>query len=134
MVVDGNQSVADVVCRSAQATALISPRWWPANAGHVLVIPNVHHENLYDLPPADGHAVHDLTREIAIAMRNIYQCDGISIRQHNEPAGNQTVWHLHVHVFPRYDGDNFYGNRPKPDAAPAPKRQTYALRLRQYFE
>jgi hypothetical protein len=31
-------------------------------------------------------------------------------RQHNEPAGNQDLWHLHVHVFPRFEGDNLYGS------------------------
>jgi histidine triad (HIT) family protein len=41
-------------------------------------------------------------------MRIAYACDGISLRQHNEPAGDQDVWHLHVHVFPRHQGDHLY--------------------------
>jgi diadenosine tetraphosphate (Ap4A) HIT family hydrolase len=51
----------------------------------------------------DGHAIYDLVRRIA--MRHTYGCDGISTRQHNEPAGYQDVWHFHLHVFPRYHGD-----------------------------
>jgi histidine triad (HIT) family protein len=51
------------------ALALVTPRWWPNNHGHVLVIPVRHHEDLYDLPTHIGHAVHDLTRAIAVAPR-----------------------------------------------------------------
>ena len=41
-------------------------------------------------------------------MKEAYSCDGISTRQHNEPAGNQDVWHYHLYVFPRYAGDGLY--------------------------
>ena len=73
------------------AYARISPTWWPVNPGAALVIPREHHENLYDLPPAAGHAVWDLTQRVAVAMRAAYACDGTSTRQHNEPAGGQDV-------------------------------------------
>jgi histidine triad (HIT) family protein len=124
----------DIVRRDELATALISPRWWPNNHGHVVVVPNAHHENLYDLPSRDGHAVHDLVREVAIAIRRTYGCDGTSVRQHNEPAGNQDVWHYHVHVFPRYGGDDLYASRPYPDFVTAEQRWPFADRLREYFE
>ncbi|TDU91639.1 histidine triad (HIT) family protein [Kribbella voronezhensis] len=45
----------DVVLESSQAFAFVSSRWWPNNHGHVLVAPRTHHENLYDLPAADGY-------------------------------------------------------------------------------
>jgi histidine triad (HIT) family protein len=123
-----------VVRRDDLATAFASPRWWPKNHGHVLVVPNAHHENLYDLPPRYGHAVHDLVRETAIAIRHTYGCDGTSVRQHNEPAGNQHVWHYHVHVFPRYAGDDLYFTHPDVEWAPAERRRPYADTLREYFD
>ncbi|WP_244872039.1 HIT family protein [Catellatospora sp. TT07R-123] len=123
----------DIVRRTELATALISPRWWPNNHGNVLVVPNAHVENLYDLPPEYGHAVHDLVREVAIAIRSTYGCDGTSVRQHNEPAGNQDVWHYHVHVFPRYAGDELYASAPMPGYASAEQRSVYARRLRLFF-
>ncbi|MBO0728523.1 MAG: HIT domain-containing protein [Acidimicrobiaceae bacterium] len=123
----------DIVCRTERAAALISPRWWPNNHGHVLVVPTAHHENLYDLPDAYGHAVHDVVRQIGIAMRNTYGCEGISTRQHNEPAGNQDTWHYHVHVFPRYAGDDLYGSRPYKQFLPAEQRWPYADKLRGYL-
>ncbi|MFI5895769.1 HIT family protein [Actinoplanes sp. NPDC051513] len=123
----------DIVKRSPLATAYIPPKWWPNNHGHVLVVPNAHHESLYDLPSADGHAVHDLVREVAIAIRQTYGCDGTSVRQHNEPAGNQEVWHYHVHVYPRYDGDDLYRSLPCPEYVPAEQRWPYADRLRAHL-
>ncbi|SDT43257.1 HIT family protein [Microlunatus soli] len=127
---DPVNSQQDVVARTDRALAFVSPRWWPNNHGHVLVVPTTHHENLYALPPADGHAVHDLVREVAVAMRHSYGCDGVSTRQHNEPAGNQDVWHLHVHVFPRYADDHLYRNAPLPGFVSAEQRRPYAERLR----
>jgi histidine triad (HIT) family protein len=66
-VLSGGESPAnsqqDIVSRASLASPLISPRWWPRNPGHVLVVPNKHYENLYDLPDEYGHAVHDLVRQ-----------------------------------------------------------------------
>jgi histidine triad (HIT) family protein len=73
-----------------------------------LVIPRDHHENLYCLPAPVGHAIWELIQRVA--MRRAYTCDGTSIRQHNEPAGGQDVWHLHVHVFARHHDDRLYEN------------------------
>lgn len=129
----GHNRVTDIVRQTNGATAFIAPRWWPNNRGHVLVVPNEHQENLYDLSPAAGHAVHDLVREVAIAIRATYGCDGTSTRQHNEPAGSQDVWHHHVHVFPRYVGDELYGTRPLPGFVSPEERLPYAERLRHHL-
>ena len=123
----------DIVRRTERAAAFVSPRWWPNNRGHVLVVPTAHHENLYTIPAEDHRAVGDLVQQIAIAMRGVYGCDGVTTRQHNEPAGSQHVWHLHVHVFPRYEGDEFYRTQPLEEPATAAQRRVYAERLRAYF-
>lgn len=130
---DSVNSPDDVFLRTERATAFISPKWWPNNLGHALVIPNAHHENLYDLPTEDGHAVYDAVKEVAIAIRATYGCEGVSTRQHNEPAGNQDVWHLHVHVFPRYAGDQLYKSMALPEFASRAERAIYAERLRDYL-
>lgn len=104
---DRNQA-SDVVAVTERAYARIAPKWWPRNPGGALVIPRRHVENLYEVEPDDGHAVWDLTQQVARAMRSSYDCSGVSIRQHNEPAGGQDVWHLHVHVFPRFKDDDLY--------------------------
>ncbi|MFC8599495.1 HIT family protein [Isoptericola sp. NPDC057191] len=121
---------AEVVYRDERVFAIVAPRWWPRNPGHLLVVPVAHHENLYDLPAADGHAVFDVTQRLARVMRAVYDCDGVSTRQHNEPAGDQDVWHFHQHLFPRYAGDELYRTLPEPEWLPAPRRREYAQRLR----
>ncbi len=55
----------DVVAVTEHAFARVSPTWWPANPGGALVVPREHHENLYDLPAEVGHAVWDLTQQVA---------------------------------------------------------------------
>jgi histidine triad (HIT) family protein len=92
------------------AVAIVSRRVWANGPGHVLVLPKVHYENLYDLEDDAALDIHRLARKIAIAFKEVLGCDGTSTRQHNEPAGNQDLWHLHLHVFPRYDGDDLYGS------------------------
>ena len=126
---DDRNRAEDVVAVTDLAYARISPRWWPLNPGAALVIPREHHENLYDLPPATGHAVWDLTQRVAVAMRETYPCDGTSTRQHNEPAGGQDVWHLHVHVFARHDDDELYERHRDSRYADGAERAEYAERL-----
>ncbi len=121
-----------VVERTEQTLTFVSPRWWPENAGHVLVVPTAHYENLYELPDELGAPLLRATRRAALAMKRAYGCPGTSTRQHNEPAGNQDVWHYHVHVFPRYPGDGLYGARPE-WAKPA-EMATAADRLRAAYE
>lgn len=124
-------SQADVVYRDADVTAFLAASWWPNNPGHVLVIPNLHYENVYDLPPDLGAPIQRITQRIALAFKETYACDGVSTRQHNEPAGNQDVWHYHQHVFPRYDGDNLYMSR-RGDSTPE-QRLPYAEKLRDFL-
>lgn len=84
----------------------MNPKWKPTNPGAVLVIPIPHYENIFELPDVLGGPIQRAVRETALAMKSAYGCDGVSTRQHNEPAGNQDVWHFHIHVFPRYKGDD----------------------------
>ena len=111
-----------------EVTALIASHQWPNNHGHVLLIPNAHYENIYDLPLYLATRIHELARALALAMKAAYGCDGTSTRQHNEPAGNQDVWHYHLHLFPRYPRDALYTSRRA--LMPAGKRAAYAARLR----
>lgn len=123
-------AASDLVVQRELVFARIAPKWWPENAGGALVIPNVHVENLYELPSDVGHALMDLTRDVAVAMRETYDCQGISTRQHNEPAGDQDVWHLHMHVLPRYDGDDLYLRHREARYVDAEQRGSFADRLR----
>lgn len=102
---------SDIVYHDDVVTAFISSHQWPNNHGNVIVVPNEHFENIYDLPLRFAQDIHRVAKHLAIVMKNVYSCGGISTRQHNEPAGNQDVWHYHLHVTPRYENDNFYGTQ-----------------------
>lgn len=99
---------SDIIYHDKTITAFIGSHQWPNNHGNVIIVPNEHFENIYDLPPHYALDIHKLARLIAITMKAVYRCDGVSTRQHNEPAGNQDVWHYHMHVTPRYKDDQFY--------------------------
>jgi histidine triad (HIT) family protein len=115
---------ADVVHRDEW----INRRWWANNPGAVVLVPNRHVENIYELDRELAGDVHEATRRIALAMKDAYGCDGVSTRQHNEPGGDQEVWHYHPHVFPRWHGDDLYGSPHR--LTTAEERAPYAERLR----
>lgn len=76
----------------------------PQGKGHSLVIPKQGSRNILD---ADSQVLAKLiaaTQKIAIAAKKAFDADGVTIMQFNEPAGGQTVFHLHFHVIPRFDG------------------------------
>lgn len=121
----------DIVYRSDHVTAFIATKWWPNNKGHVLVVPNVHFENIFDLPVEYAAEIHRGAQLVARAMKHTYSCHGISTRQHNEPAGHQDVWHYHLHVYPRYADDQLYLTVGAP-TEPV-EREPYADRLRDWM-
>lgn len=125
---DHNQlQQSDIVHQNETVMAFMATRRFPNNQGHVLVIPNQHFENIFDLPIEIGAEIHKLAQNIAFAMKATYQCDGILIRQHNEPTGGQHIWHYHMHVTPRYSGDDFGFSQKMP--FPADEMAKYALIL-----
>ena len=129
-----NNSQQDIVYRDIDVLAFISPRCWPNNPGHVIIVPTAHYENIYDLPSTCAASIHNAAKKIAMAFKHAYSCDGVSTRQHNEPAGGQDVWHYHLHVFPRYKDDDLYRSTADKNYLSAEKRMAYASRLREYLD
>ncbi len=76
----------------------------PQANGHALVLPKQSARNLLDATDGMIEAVHKMARKIAVASKKAFNADGISIMQFNEAAGGQSVFHLHVHVIPRFEG------------------------------
>jgi histidine triad (HIT) family protein len=124
----------DIVYQNNDVTAFIAPKWWVNNPGHVIIIPNVHTENIYTISDDQLASVYKVVKQVALAIRTVYpSCEGTSTRQHNEPAGNQDVWHFHVHVYPRYDNDELYKNHDNKAFVGPKQRIPYAKKLRSYF-
>jgi histidine triad (HIT) family protein len=72
-----------------------------SNRGHVIVAPREHIPTLYELPDRLATDVITTVRHVALAVRDAFDADGTTIKQNNDPPG-QDVFHLHVHVIPRY--------------------------------
>jgi histidine triad (HIT) family protein len=73
--------------------------------GHVLVIPRPHVRTIDDLDAETGAAVFALTLETAKAVKQAVNADGLNLFQANEAAGQQEVFHFHMHIIARFTGD-----------------------------
>lgn len=78
----------------------------PANKGHIIVLAKEHVENIFELKEELAAKVFPVVSKLATAVKKALNCDGINILQNNGTAAGQTVFHLHVHIIPRYEGDN----------------------------
>ncbi len=76
----------------------------PQSEGHTLVIPKVQAENIFDLPPDDAANLIQVTQKIAVAVKRAIKAPGIMIAQLNGSEAGQTVFHIHMHVIPRWSG------------------------------
>jgi len=81
---------------------------FPANRGHTLVIPKKHSKDVHDTDPATYGLVASSAKKVADRLQLSLDSEGTSIFQMSREAGWQTVFHLHVHVIPRWSGDNLH--------------------------
>lgn len=77
----------------------------PWTRGHALVIPRRHSRNLYEADDQDLSRMIVAAKRLALTMRDRLRCEGIDLLNACEPAGWQTVFHLHIHVIPRWEDD-----------------------------
>ena len=76
----------------------------PQATGHTLVVPKAPSRNLLDADPAVLARAIPVVQRIAVAVKQAFAADGVTVIQFNEAAAGQTVFHLHFHVIPRFDG------------------------------
>ena len=76
----------------------------PRGDGHCLVLPKKPSRNIFDVDADSLGAVMRTTQKLAKAAMRAFSADGVTVQQFNEPAGGQVVFHLHVHVIPRFEG------------------------------
>jgi histidine triad (HIT) family protein len=76
----------------------------PQGQGHCLAITKAPFRNILDVDQSSLSAVISTTQKLARAVKAAFSADGVTIIQFNEPAAGQTVFHLHFHIIPRFDG------------------------------
>lgn len=77
----------------------------PAAKGHVIILSKRHEANLYELDDETAMKAIPVARKIAKAIQEELQCDGINLLQNNGESAGQTIFHFHMHLIPRYQGD-----------------------------
>lgn len=77
----------------------------PASKGHALILPKTHASNLFDLPDDLAGKAMILAKKVGQKLTDILDCDGLNVVQNNGEAAGQTVFHFHIHLIPRNNGD-----------------------------
>jgi histidine triad (HIT) family protein len=76
----------------------------PQGKGHCLAITKSRYRNIFDVSPESLAAAIATTQKLARAVAKAFDSDGVTVMQFNERASGQTVFHLHFHVIPRFEG------------------------------
>ena len=78
----------------------------PAAKGHILLLPKKHCANLFEIDDVTASKALSVASKIAKAQKTAFNADGINLLQNNGEAAGQSVFHLHIHLIPRYDNDS----------------------------
>lgn len=98
-------SPAHVVAEDERTMAFMDIN--PLVRGHVLVVPRAHAAQLWEMAPDDGQALMGTTQRVADAVHRALRPDGINLFHATGEAAGQTVFHVHLHVVPRWFDDGF---------------------------
>lgn len=79
----------------------------PVNPGHTLVIPKVHYENVFEAPADTWMAITNTVKKVSHAVRDGLPVSDLNIIMNNGKHSGQVVFHAHVHIIPRHEGDGF---------------------------
>ena len=111
------EAPASIVYEDEEILVFMDTR--PVTEGHTLIIPKKHYENIFDISAELNAKVYKIVKRVSLAVRKATKADGISIIQQNGRAAGQEVFHLHVHVIPRYEGQKLprFGENPNTSRA-----------------
>lgn len=83
---------------------------FPQSPGHALILPKFEARNIMDADPAGLQALITRVQRVTAAAKAVFQPDGVVVMQFNGAPAGQTVFHLHFHVIPRYEGAALKGH------------------------
>jgi len=126
----GKEAPSSIIYEDDSVLAFLDIR--PLNLGHSLVIPKKHYVDIFDTPNDELSLVHIVAKLISKAVKEAAEADGISIIQQNGNAAGQDIFHLHVHVVPRFEGQKLprFSDLKQVDRA---KLDEMAAKIRQYL-
>ncbi len=97
------KELASVVYEDEDVMAFMDIR--PVNIGHTLIIPKKHYRDIHEMPAGEAGKLFKVAKKVADMVKKRTHADGISIIQSNGKAALQDIFHMHVHVIPRFDKD-----------------------------
>lgn len=116
-----NELPASFVYRDEIVNAFLDIQ--PINPGHLLVVPRIHAETMNDLPAEIARHMMEVAQRLMNGLRKTnLQCEGVNLFLADGEAAGQDVFHVHLHVIPRYANDGF-GFRFAPDYRNRPQRE-----------
>lgn len=125
----------DLVYKDDLVSVFINSFWIETVEGHLIVVPNKHYENIYEVSDEVGHRIFEVIKKMSHALKEACRCDGVTTRQNNEPAGDQHAFHYHHHIFPRYEADKFNENIANKSILSDPsKRIEYAKKIKNVLD
>jgi histidine triad (HIT) family protein len=124
----------DIFYRDLDIMAFIGSKSIEGNDHHPIIVPIAHHEHLYDIPDAISAKIIQLSKRVAIGLKEVRGADGVTVIQNNEPAADQHAFHYHMHVIPRFEGDNFHNALWSTERSRPEDRKRYADDLRDYLK
>ncbi len=124
---------ADIFYRDDLVFAMVNSKFIPGNEGHVILCPLAHYENIFDLPAEVESRIMEVAKRISIALKEVRKCDGVTLKQLNGPAAGQHAFHYHMHIIPRFTGDDYNKQQAQTYVAPLEERKNYADALRSHL-
>lgn len=122
---------ADLVAlRTGRVFVIPALRQHPGNHGHALVLPAEHIRNLHDAPQPTLREIFAIAARLTASVGSNYGADGSIVFQHNI-SPDDDLFHLHVHMVPRFAEDNFVMTRAAVSEVPRDERLRQAARMRQ---
>ena len=78
---------------------------FPSGEGHALILPKNHVANIFEIDPEQAGRLFSLAAKLAKAMKEVLDFEHMNILQNNGTVAGQTVFHFHLHLIPRHEGD-----------------------------
>ena len=122
---------SDVFYKNVDITAFMASGRPPKVPFSTLIISNESFENLFEISDESLVAIHLFSKKLATALIEIFDFDGITIRQHN--GLSQDVWHYHLHVMPRLQDDLFHDEAWQWLATTVEERKPFADKSKKHF-
>lgn len=112
----GREIPSNIVYEDDNTLAFLDAK--PVNRGHTLVLPKGHYKNIYEIPDDLLQNLITIIKKVALAVESGARADGINIHLNNDPVAGQEIPHIHFHIIPRNEDDNFeqwHGNVSESD-------------------